>query len=64
MQEPALAEKMQQVQALGRTMDYLREQSTQHVDLLAMLLCNLTVQEEDCKTLLQLGQGDKEGLNV
>ena len=29
-----------------------------------MLLCNLTVSDDGCKELLQLGQEELEGLNV
>ena len=64
-QEPSVQEKLLELKAPARCMDYLREKTCPgNENLLIMLLANLTAAEEGTKQLLQIGQGTKEGLNL
>lgn len=54
--DPEIMKRMLDSRTIGRVMDFIREGSTPHHKLLSMLLCNLTVDEEGCSHLLQLGQ--------
>lgn len=62
--DPEVLKRMLASKTVARVMDYIREGSTPHHKLIAMLLCNLTVDEEGCSHLLQLGQDKLEGLNM
>ena len=62
--DPEVMKKMIASKTIARVMDYIREGSTPHHKLIAMLLCNLTVDEEGATHLLQLGQDKLEGLNM
>jgi hypothetical protein len=62
--DPEVMKRMLASKTIARVMDYIREGSTPHHKLLAMLLCNLTVDNEGCTHLLQLGQDKLEGLNM
>lgn len=64
LQEPPVQQKLLSLNAPARCMDYLRERSCLHPDLLIMLLANLTAAEEGAAALLQQGKGDMAGVNM
>ena len=62
MQDSGLAAEMLKLNAASRCMDYMREDATAHIDLLVMLLVNLTASKPGCMQLLQVGR--TEGVNM
>ncbi|GAB4814226.1 hypothetical protein N2152v2_001272 [Parachlorella kessleri] len=63
-QEPSVQQQLLSLSAPSRCMDYIRERTCPHNDLLVMLLANLTSLEEGAAALLQLGKGALEGLHL
>ena len=64
VQEPSVQQQLLSLSAPSRCMDYIRERTCPHNDLLVMLLANLTSLEEGAAELLQLGKGALEGLHL
>ncbi|GAX76264.1 hypothetical protein CEUSTIGMA_g3708.t1 [Chlamydomonas eustigma] len=63
-QEPEVVIHMLEKRVIGRLMDYLRDGLCPHHRLMAMLISNLSMSDEGCKDLLQLGLEKLEGLNM
>ncbi|KAL4446340.1 hypothetical protein ABPG77_003147 [Micractinium sp. CCAP 211/92] len=64
-QEPAVQQRLLELNAVGRCMDYVREKAcVGREDLLIMLLANLTALEAGAEALLQVSKGPLEGLHV
>lgn len=64
-QEPAVQQGLLELNAVGRCMDYVREQACLgREELLVMVLANLTSLEAGAEALLQVGKGQLEGLHV
>ncbi|WIA33946.1 hypothetical protein OEZ86_007041 [Tetradesmus obliquus] len=63
-QDAALGKALLQFNTVGRVMEFVREKSCPHIELLLMLLVNLTVEEAGCEALLQLGRQGMEGLHM
>ncbi|CAL8460767.1 g298 [Coccomyxa elongata] len=61
--EGAVAELVK-LKVVGRIMDYLQEGHNEHVELLVMLLANLTTSDSGCLRLLQLDSSSLAGFNV
>lgn len=64
MQREQAAQRLLDLKAIGRVMDYLRGGGSAHAGLLIMLLSNLTVSEAGSEQLLQLGSAALAGFNV
>jgi hypothetical protein len=63
-QEPSVQQELLALSAPARSMDYIRERTCAHNNLLVMLLANLTSLEEGAAALLQCGKGPLEGLHL
>jgi hypothetical protein len=64
-QEPVIQQKLLDLNAPARCMDYLREGTcVGREELVIMLLANLTAAEEGAAALLQLDKEGLEGLNL
>lgn len=61
--EEAVAELVK-LKVVGRIMDYLQEGHNEHVELLMMLLANVTTSDSGCLRLLQLDSSSLAGFNV
>ncbi|KXZ46514.1 hypothetical protein GPECTOR_43g951 [Gonium pectorale] len=62
--DPAVVEVLLSLNVVNRVMEFLRDGSIPHVDLLTGLLANVTISERGCRDLLQIGQGNMEGLHM
>ena len=57
-------QKLTELRVVTRIMDYLTEGLSPHVDLLMMLLSNVTVSDPACEQLLQLKSRSVTGFNM
>ena len=64
VQRDDAVQRLLDLRAVGRVMDYLRGGSSAHAGLLVMLLSNLTVSEAGSEQLLQLGNSTLAGFNM
>ncbi|KAF8057110.1 PRY3 [Scenedesmus sp. PABB004] len=62
--DPGLAAALLQFNAVGRIMEFVRDKSCAHIELLLMLLVNLTVADKGAEDLLQLGAAGMQGLHM
>ncbi|KAG2448786.1 hypothetical protein HYH02_006138 [Chlamydomonas schloesseri] len=63
-QDPTLADLMLELNVVNRVMEFIREGSSPHVDLLTSILANVTISEGGSRHMLQIGQGNMEGLHM
>jgi len=64
MQREDAVQKLTELKVVGRIMDYLTEGLSLHVELLMMLLSNVTVSDPACEQLLQLKTRSVTGFNM
>lgn len=64
MQREDAVQKLTELKVVGRIMDYLTEGLSMHVELLMMLLSNVTVSDPACEQLLQLKTRSVTGFNM
>ena len=64
MQREDAVQKLTELRVVTRIMDYLTEGLSPHVDLLMMLLSNVTVSDPACEQLLQLKSRSVTGFNM
>ena len=64
LQDPAVMQKLLELDVVPRVVDYLVSGACGCDDLLLMLLANVTTLETGSQQLLQLGQGVREGFNM
>ena len=64
LQDPAVMQKLLELNVVPRVVDYLVSGASGCDDLLLMLLANVTTLETGSQQLLQLGQGVREGFNM
>eukprot|EP00879_Flechtneria_rotunda_P015593 GHRR01016308.1.p2 GENE.GHRR01016308.1~~GHRR01016308.1.p2 ORF type:complete len:243 (+),score=79.44 GHRR01016308.1:1977-2705(+) len=63
-QDAPVSEALLHLNVVGRVMEYIREKSCPHMELLLMVLVNMTVTDQGCEDLLQLGKPGMEGLHM
>lgn len=64
MQREDAVQQLIKLKVVGRIMDFLTEGQVHHVDLLMMLLSNVTVSDAACEELLQLNSTKVAGFNM
>ena len=64
MQREDAVQKLTELKVVGRIVDYLTEGLSPHVELLMMLLSNVTVSDPACEQLLQLKSRSVTGFNM
>ncbi len=64
VQDDRAVERLVNLSVVGRCVDYLKGEETQHSGLLAMLLSNVTLSKPGASSLLQLGTPQLQGYHV
>lgn len=64
LQDERVVSQLVELSVVGRCVDYLKEGSSQHAGLLAMLLSNVTLSKPGASSLLQLSNPQLQGYHM